>query len=215
MTATEERQGLLAQANELGLSFAKNAKLETIKTGIARKRELLGEIEPEEPLGIEESDSLESMREKLEREYEQKLQVRMNQLINEANDATGGINAKAGVEKMRKLREATKLIRCIVTNRNPMKASWEGEIFSVGNDIVGSIKKYVPFGLEEGYHVPQMILNTLKEKECTVFVDKKVNGEKVKVGKLIKEYGIEILDPLTPDELSQLATEQKSRGSID
>ena len=239
MTKKEERQELLAVAKELGLSFPKNAPFDRIQSEVeAKRQEFLSEdaeSEIDEDYGDEEEDDLieesdeevsetpEQMEARLKNQFDLELakrtaeitaQVEENLRRNESSDMNG-IRTR-GMAKVKKVKAATKLKRVIVTCRNPMKASWEGEIFSVGNDVVGSFTKYIPFGLESGYHVPQIILDTMNDKQCTVFVNGKTkNGEKVKVGKLIKEFGIEVLEPLTEQEISELATEQKARGSID
>lgn len=106
-------------------------------------------------------------------------------------------------------REASKLIRIRVNCMNPAKSDYPGEIFSAGNSYVGTHKKYVPFGNEEGYHVPQIILNMMLERECQVFGKKKdAKGRDVPDGKLIKEFAIEIMTPLTEDEIHSLAQRQ-------
>ena len=56
-------------------------------------------------------------------------------------------------------KEASRLVRVMVTCMNPMKNEWEGEIFSAGNSVVGTYKKYIPFGVE--WHVPTIILKMI------------------------------------------------------
>lgn len=51
---------------------------------------------------------------------------------------------------------------------------------------------------------------------CQIFVtDKSKNGVTVRKGKLIKEFAIEYLEPLTQQELDELARRQAMAGSID
>jgi len=115
-----------------------------------------------------------------------------------------------------KRREANKLVRVRITCMNPDKSEHPGEIFTVSNNIVGTIRKYVPFNADEGWHVPQMIINIMKERKCQVFVNKKVsNGQTVKRGKLVNEFAIEILDKLTDKELETLKTKQLAAQSLD
>jgi hypothetical protein len=71
-------------------------------------------------------------------------------------------------------REATQLQRVVIACMNPQKKEWEGEIFTVGNSAVGSIKKYVPFNNDEGWHVPKMLLNMITERKCQIFVNGKI-----------------------------------------
>lgn len=122
----------------------------------------------------------------------------------------------ANEKRGRLKREATKLIRIRVTCMNPAKKEWEGEIFTAGNTAVGSVKKYVPFNAEDGWHVPNIILQLMQDRMCQVFttvVDSR--GNKVRKGKQIREFAIEVMPALTEDELSDLALRQAASKSID
>lgn len=115
----------------------------------------------------------------------------------------------AGQKRKRLKAEAEKLVRIRVTCMNPAKKEWHGEIFTTGNSAVGTLRKFVPFNNDEGWHVPQMILNMIQERQCQVFVNKKTqNGVTVREGKLIKEFAVEIMPDLTPAELRELARRQ-------
>lgn len=106
-------------------------------------------------------------------------------------------------------KEAAKLVRVRVACMNPNKKEWEGEIYTVSNSIVGTFKKYVPFNVDEGWHVPQIILNHMQERQCQIFYTVKgPRGNKIRKGRLIKELNIEILPPLTPAELKELGRKQ-------
>lgn len=112
--------------------------------------------------------------------------------------------------------EASKLVRIRVTCMNPNKKEWVGDIYTVGNSVVGSFKKYVPFNADEGWHVPNIIYQHLIARECQVFytaTDSK--GNKVRKGKLIKEFAIEVLPSLTGPELQELAQRQAATHAID
>ena len=119
--------------------------------------------------------------------------------------------------KARKRREANALIRVRVSCMNPNKKEWDGEIITTGNSNTGTIKKFVPFNSDEGYHVPHMIYEQLLQRQCQVFVTVKDNrGNKIRKGKLIKEFAIEVLPPLTEKELKELAQRQAmATGSAD
>jgi hypothetical protein len=113
------------------------------------------------------------------------------------------------------IEDALKLVRVNVTCMNPDKKHLEGDFFSVSNSLIGTVTKYVLFDTEEGWHVPNIVLTVLREKQFQAFVTKKLpNGQKTKVGKLVKEYSIDVLDPLTPEELRDLAQRQAMSGSI-
>ena len=76
-------------------------------------------------------------------------------------------------------------------------------------------KKYVPFNADDGWHVPNIIYETMKERQCQVFTSSKTkNGVTMRQGKLIKEFAIEVLPPLTEEELKDLAQRQALAQSI-
>lgn len=131
------------------------------------------------------------------------------------NDAPAAEAEAAPVEetlaqrRSRKRREANELIRVRVSCMNPAKKEWDGEIFTAGNSLVGSFTKYVPFNAEDGWHVPRIILNQIQQRQAQIFVNSKDNkGNTVRTGKLIKEFAVEILPNLTPEELADLAQRQ-------
>jgi len=118
--------------------------------------------------------------------------------------------------RRRQKREASELVRIRVSCMNPNKKEWEGEIFSVGNSLVGTFKKYVPFNNEEGWHVPRIIYNHLTERTCQIFVAMRdERGNTIRKSKTIKEFAIEVLPQLTSDELAELARRQAMAKSID
>lgn len=119
-----------------------------------------------------------------------------------------------GQMKARLAKEAGKLIRVRVTCMDPNRKEWEGELISVGNSVVGSFRKYIPFNTE--WHIPNIILNHLKEAKCQVFFTTKgPRGDKIRKGKQVRAYSIDILDPLTDKELEDLAKQQAMAGTID
>jgi hypothetical protein len=112
-------------------------------------------------------------------------------------------------------REANKLVRVRVTCMNPNKKNWTGEILSVSNAVIGTVKKFIPFNNEAGYHVPAVLLTLLKERQYQHFSQvKKPNGQKIAVAKLLPEFAIEVLNPLTKDELDNLKQRQLANHSI-
>lgn len=121
-----------------------------------------------------------------------------------------------GQKRSRLKKQAMELVRIRLTCMNPAKAEWDGEIITAGNSAVGSIVKFVPFNADEGWHVPRIIYEQLKERQCQVFVSKKdARGNNTRQGKLIKEFSIEVLPALTPVELAELARRQAMAKSID
>jgi len=117
--------------------------------------------------------------------------------------------------RARKRREANELIRIRVTCMNPAKREWEGELFTAGNSLVGSFSKFVPFDNDEGWHVPRIILNQIQQRQCQIFQSvRDERGNTTRRGKLIKEFAVEILPSLTPDELQDLAQRQAMSKSV-
>lgn len=119
-------------------------------------------------------------------------------------------------EKKRLKNYANELIRVRISCMNPAKKEWTGEIFTVGNSLVGSITKFVPFNADDGWHVPRILLEVLQARHCQVFTTlKSKNGVSIRQGKLIKEFALEVLPALTGEELHDLAQRQAMAGSID
>lgn len=135
---------------------------------------------------------------------------RVAAIENEDTGTTKYALAETPNEKRRRIkRNAEELIRVRVTCMNPAKKDWSGEIFTVGNSAVGTIKKFVPFNAEEGWHVPRMILEMMEQRVCQIFVNKKTShGVTVKEGKQIREFNIERLHPLDEEALEELARRQ-------
>lgn len=116
----------------------------------------------------------------------------------------------------RKRAHALALVRVVLTCMNPAKREWDGEIFTVGNSLVGSITKFVPFNNEEGWHIPRIMYNLLRDRECQIFVTvTDPNKNKIRKGKMIKEFSIDVLEPLNAEELQELKERQALARSVD
>ncbi|MFW9600935.1 MAG: hypothetical protein ACMV1B_01275 [Prevotella sp.] len=137
----------------------------------------------------------------------------------DALDSTEDVVTKVPSEEEKRItliREANKLVRVRITCMNPAKKEWEGEIITVSNSVIGTIRKYIPFNADDGWHVPKAILNMLDERMCQVFnsvPDGK--GNMVRKGKLVKEFSIEVLPDLTPSELHDLAQRQSMSKAVE
>lgn len=137
-----------------------------------------------------------------------------NATVKAVEDVTTGdtvytLNETEGQKRQRLRRQANEQVRVRVTCMNPAKKEWHGEIFTVGNAAVGTLKKFVPFNSEEGWHIPRLILQMMQERQCQIFVNGKAkNGIKIRESKLIKEFAIEILPALTETEIKELARRQ-------
>ncbi|AUR97952.1 hypothetical protein KNT80_gp39 [Vibrio phage 1.245.O._10N.261.54.C7] len=140
----------------------------------------------------------------------EKLREKVNAKLETPTEAVAGGPSNKHQE-LRK--QATKLIRCVITNLNPSKKDSEGEFVRTGNRVVKTISRFVPF--EQETHVENAILNLLKERQyCVVVHEKGIDGKKTPVRKMRKEFQIEMLEPLTPQELAELKESQIKRNSI-
>lgn len=183
------------------------------------------ELPNEDELVVDELEVLKARADKLGIKYHPSISLaKLKEKVSEglADETPEEVIVKPGKEtdvqlKARKRREANALIRIRVSCMNPNKKEWDGEIITTGNTNTGTIKKFVPFNSDEGYHVPHMIYEQLLQRQCQVFVTVKDNrGNKVRKGKLIKEFAIEVLPPLTEKELKELAQRQAmASGSAD
>lgn len=124
--------------------------------------------------------------------------------------------AESRIQMRNRLRkEASALVRVRVTCMNPNKKEWKGEIFTASNSIVGTFRKYVQFNTEEGWHVPQIILNMIKARQFqTFYTIKNERGVAVRKGKLVPEFAVEVLPPLTEEELLELSRRQALAGGV-
>lgn len=120
------------------------------------------------------------------------------------------------LEGMRNL-HALKLQRVVVRSNDPLKRESAGEIFTVGNKTINdgkAVKKYIPFNNEDGWHIPNILLDHLKAAECQIFAKVTRNGQEFMEPKNIKAFNVEILPPLTEEERQSLEIKQKSTGSV-
>lgn len=106
-----------------------------------------------------------------------------------------------------------KLVRLRIANLDPKKKDMPGDFFTVANEHLGTVTKYVPFGeaTDDGYHVPHCIYKMLKAKKflnIRTYTDKS-NGNAIKVEqRWANEFALEVLPPLTQEELAKLAAAQ-------
>lgn len=160
--------------------------------------------------------SVEKLREKIEA-----AQAKDEPVVEEAAVNPLGANQEAGVKKMtlgQKIRaEQTRLIRVRIQNLDPKKKDLPGEIITVANEYMGTVRKFVPFGevTDNGYHIPYCIYEFLKERKfINITTRKGKNGLPDIRATEAREFSIEVLPPLTEAELAQLAQAQIAAGSL-
>ena len=189
----DELSLLKERATLMGIRFSPNIGIDTLKARIEEKKASLQTSE------FSESSS-----------YAQEEYVS----IEAAQQAAAGAKVEpkaqpsAYQQRMARRDKALKLVRVRVANMNPLNSNLKGDIFSAGNSELGMIKKFVPFNAEQGWHVPQIILDVIRNKKFMTHYEVKIGNKKIKRNKLVPEYSVEILPPLTPEELEALKQRQ-------
>lgn len=118
---------------------------------------------------------------------------------------------KKTTPKALKEKEATKLVRVIISCNDPNKQAFTGDIFSVGNGEFQEQKKMVPFNVPT--HITQMMLNMLREKMVQTHYKVKENGRTVQRTRLSPMFSIQELPPLTNKELEAIKQKQLAEQS--
>ena len=183
------KQLLMQRARTMGISFSNNISEEALAEKINAK--MNGESVPKE----EKSD--------------------LNPL---AGDTQGAVPTHKKTLRQRIVDEQMALVRVRITNMDPKKKDLRGEVITVANEYLGTVRKFVPFGedTDEGYHIPKCILTVLQERrflQIREVKDRKTGITRPETG-WVREFAIEILNPLTPEELKQLATAQIAAGTV-
>lgn len=185
--APSELDMLKARATALGVQFSPNIGLETLRNRV-NDRINGAPLEPETDPAPDEAMQQAASRPMTA--LEQEIQLR---------------------QEMRD--EHLRLIRVRIANMNPAKKEHHGEIFTVSNRFLGDVKKFIPYGeaSDNGYHIPHCIYLQLKERQFLQL--KKIKhptfpGQFIYQKRMVPEFNIEVLPPLTQTELAQLANQQ-------
>lgn len=184
----------------MGITYSNNAGVDALKKKIEDKQngEVAQVLEPEAPAPVVAAANPLNM-----------------------DNAAAPVKATEKVLSLRQhlLNEATKLVRLRITNMDPKKADLPGEIFTVANDYIGTIKKYVPFGeaTDNGFHVPHCIYEMMKTREFLQIKSKThpVTKQITVSSRWVREFGLEVLPPLSEKEIKELATAQAASGRLD
>lgn len=115
-------------------------------------------------------------------------------------------------------KDATKLIRVRIKNLNPYTQDLHGEIFTVANEVIGKVSKYVPYDdAGEAYHIPNCIYKMLLNKkflQVKTFIDPATKKRTVQQS-WVPSFSIEVLPQLTVDELKELARKQEAAARLE
>ena len=186
--------------------MARTAKTpeEVVDNGSAQN-ELETQKAQAEMLGVEvtEKDTAESIAEKIAKAVNAD---KSNKVVEETVSLT---------TKMTETAKAHALVRCRITCLNPTKSAFEGEIFTVGNDFIPPIRRYVPFN--KVWHVEAFLLEVIKGRTFLYMPQKPASsgsqgfGSDFQQRDLRPEFSIEILPQLTEAELEEMRIEQSNR----
>lgn len=202
--APDELQLLKDRAITMGVSFHPSIGLEALKVKVRAKMEEPVEQKPAPSIFTPPVPEVEPVKDNT-----------ADFSIDDEVD-TAPVNETPGARRARKRLEAQELVRVRVQCHNPTKAEWEGEIFAAGNQSVGTITKFVPFNADEGWHIPRILYNMIKSRMYNQFVTTTdARGNKSRKAKLVREFSVEVMDPLTPEELAALALKQAATRSVE
>lgn len=104
----------------------------------------------------------------------------------------------------REIHPAKKLHRVIITCNDPQKADQSGDIISVSNGEVGNIRFY--FHFNKPWHVPEIVLETLKESKLFLHSSRK-DGREV-VTREVPRYNIQYLPALDEKQRERISAKQ-------
>lgn len=192
----DEMTMLKARAKMMGIPHSNNIGLEALKKKIADRMEgKAPEPEPRpNPLALpDDPSSVQSMGEVKKQKISLRKYIRDREM---------------------------KLVRLRITNLDPKKKDLPGEIFTVGNRFLGTVRKFVPFGevTEEGWHVPYCIYKMMKRRtflNIRVQNVRTANGTQLTVRQgWVKEFALEVLPQITEKERQRLAAAQAAAGGI-
>lgn len=226
--STEDKVVLRAVAEQVGATYSGNTGVEKLKTSILA--ELILDEQPdldEEPeMEVDEEDPImKALREKQAGLPEEEVKKPSSILaLSKAQQAKIDVRTPGltEVEKRAVLRaKCTRLHRVRIANLDPNDAPVPGAIKTVYNKYIGKVSRYIPYGEENeiGYHVEEVLLNSMKNETYNLRKEIKRKGSSfgVKEYKTVqmKKFQIDYLDPLTEEELHALAQDQKARGALD
>ena len=190
--AVDELTLLKERAKVMGIPFSNNISLETLRKRVADKME-----------GKDEAPEVNALTG--DPEIAQAL-------------ATKPLDPKANAVALRKLMHAKQMrqVRVRVTNMDPKKKDLPGEIWTVANEYLGTVRKFVPYGeqTDDGFHIPYCLYRLLDSKRFLHIRDVKdrttgiVRQDKV----WAKEFSLDVLPMLTQGELDRLAAAQAAAG---
>lgn len=233
--STEDKEVLRAVAEQVGVSYSGNTGVPKLKENILDELVLdenpdkTDEDEDEDEDKLNEDDPIVKALRAKQAAGPVKLdpaEVKKRGVLSltraqqaELDPRTKGLTE---VEKRAIVRaKALRLHRVRVSNLDPNDSAVPGAIKTAYNKYTGKVSKYIPFGEENehGYHIPEILINQMREETYNLRKEIKQKGSSfgVKQYKTVqmKKFSFEYLDDLTEQELKSLGQDQKARGALD
>lgn len=163
--------------------------------------------------------SVETLRAKIEAHVTEREASDEEQLNPLAGDVAGAAPVSKMTLRQQLMEEQLRLVRVRITNLDPKKKDLPGEILTVGNEFIGTVRKFIPFGevTDDGYHVPYVLYKLMENRRflhIRTTKDKRTGKERIET-QWAKEFALEVLPPLTEEELKRLANAQAAAGSVE
>ena len=202
----DEFMALKNRARQMNLKFSNNISMETLRAKV--EAALQGEPDPA-PEQNEEVNPFE----------QSSAPAPTAPTAPAARMALNGKPLNNEVALRRKMyEEQMKLVRIRISNLDPKKKDIPGEVFTIANEYLGTVKKYVPFGevTADGYHVPYCIYRHLDGRKFLNIRTRRdpITKREFQETTWAKEFSIEVLPPLTENERQTLAAAQAAAGIV-
>lgn len=163
-------------------------------------------------MGIKHSNNIsaDKLAEKIQARMEGRDDTEVKEDVSEADEELP--HKDQARRRIEKYNDAMKLVRLRIACLNPQKRDLPGEILTVSSRLTGPVRKFVLYGerTDNGYHVPNIIYKMMKERKFLSVkeVKDRQTGRIYPEEQWVSEYSLEVLDPLTPKELKELANQQ-------
>ena len=147
---------------------------------------------------------------------------KLRDLINQANEpvevkqdtSVNKLGSSVEDEAMALRLELTKKIRVMITCNDPLMKDWDmTPYYSFSNSTITLDSITIPLGVE--WHIPNAYVGMLQAMECKIPVKTKdEKGRPITIRRTVKKYNVNILPPLTAEELEALKMAQVMRDGL-
>lgn len=222
----DQKDEIRAVATHLEIGFSGNSGFNTIKEKVvAHLADPLSDVPEPEPEETSDEHNLSAMGLTLDTTSQPQAPTEVVKKKEEWTDAKlmkvkypATLPTETLIRRAMRL-QFMRLVRVRITNLDPADNELQGDIFTVNSKYLGKVSKYIPYDdtSENGYHIPYVLLEELKGRKFPMRKEQKRNKFGVKTYKTIMapKFAIEELEPLTREELEELAKRQAASHAID